>query len=84
MKSVQIKTGHGLLTLDLQALQWKPEGDDLLLRADAAWANSLTLAIGYSPADGQPGYYLATRIAKEIGGEALLPPVPEPPEGAIF
>lgn len=52
----------------------------------AALGAARTVAASYEyggPADGYPGCRLAWEIAQAVGGEAILPPAPPLPEGAI-
>jgi hypothetical protein len=83
-QAIQIRTEAGLLALDLKTWRWAPQEDSQGLQDLAAWANAISAAHDYAPAHGQPGYRLARLVAAEIGGEPVLPPLPDYPEDAVF
>jgi len=66
-------------------------GDNLVLGKqgvvhDIAWqcANRLMQSYQYSPADGYPGYYIMSEIARVTGGKFNNPPPPESNKNVIY
>ncbi len=84
-KAIQIKLPIGVLQLSLQDYTWEiAEGTDERMEIAKMMANIFSANYEYSPGDGQPGYYLATKVAKEIKGEAILPKVEQGKEGVVY
>jgi hypothetical protein len=61
--------------------EWEPEGD--VPPGVLETAHRLTDGYQYSTGDGYPGYRLVVLVARAVGGQAILPPLPPMPDGAI-
>jgi hypothetical protein len=64
------------MTLEAPGWQWQPEQDSDECRLLAQLATDLSSDYRYSLVDASPGYLLTSDLAEELGGEAILPPVP--------
>lgn len=75
----------GLGTLDLRHdWKWYARGGDEVFALYATHANLMTpIGYQYTPADGQPGAFLASRVARALDGVVELPPSDYQP-GAIY
>lgn len=80
--TIKLVTGNGWT--------WEPaerpadEEDRWALGTMAKAASNLSIGYSYSPADGQPGYALAAKVAEELGGKAILPPVTPGEKGVVY
>ncbi len=84
-KDILIELKTGTLKLDFSHFQWEIiKGEGKKLEIAREYANILSSRYDASPSAGQPGYGLATTIAKKLGGEAILPPLPEAEEGVVY
>jgi hypothetical protein len=61
---------------------WRGEITDDAIRAVGA-ARRLVEDYRENPGDGYPGHRLALDVAKAVGGEAVLPPIPPAPPDAV-
>ena len=79
---VSIKFSAGSLFYDSKTGKWEAEEAEseeakAILSLAAVHANYLVRRIGVSPADGDPVRFFAHRIATDLGGEVITPPLPE-------
>ena len=80
MAEIKVKLGGGELVLE--GSQWVARGD--VPRETLELANEMAGdGDWWHPASGYPGYGLASAVAKEIGGEAILPPLPPSKPGIV-
>lgn len=82
---IQVNLPSGVvLTLDTNESPWKWSGEGG--GEDAGLYAGLANCVhqDYSPADGEPGYLLAQKVADLMGGEAILPEVTGGDEGDVY